>query len=89
MVPVRRLVRSLASPDTHPLCFRTTIRCSDGSTFTCSTTTPVKPLVQMVKDTRNHALWNPSSRTVDDRTGAMQTFAKRFGGAGDLGDLGA
>ncbi|KAJ3163207.1 hypothetical protein HDU86_002376 [Geranomyces michiganensis] len=34
----------------------------------------------MTKDARNHALWNPALNVIDDQSGELAKFEKRFAG---------
>ncbi|KAF2765566.1 hypothetical protein EJ03DRAFT_330815 [Teratosphaeria nubilosa] len=55
---------------------------SDGSTFLHRTTSP-QPVYKSTKDTRNNALWNPSSQKLlnieEDEAGRLKRFRRRFG----------
>ncbi|KAJ3051470.1 hypothetical protein HK097_007515 [Rhizophlyctis rosea] len=66
----------------NPPLFHQTVLHSDGSSFTFRTTSP-RAFLQMTKDARNHPLWNPSVRRVDDQAGELARFSQRFA---DLGD---
>jgi hypothetical protein len=39
-------------------------------------------MVTLTKDTVNHALWNPASTILDDQSGQLAKFQKRFSGMG-------
>ncbi|KAJ3301859.1 hypothetical protein HDV03_000268 [Kappamyces sp. JEL0829] len=39
-------------------------------------------MLTLTKDTLNHALWNPSSTILDDQSGELAKFSKRFSGMG-------
>ncbi|KAJ3207507.1 hypothetical protein HDU67_007434 [Dinochytrium kinnereticum] len=69
----------------HPHTFLQTIVLSDGSTFTLRSTSP-KTFMKLTKDTRNHAVWNPSSVVVD-KSGELSKFQQRFGDLGDLMEM--
>ncbi|KAJ1555762.1 hypothetical protein HK405_013490, partial [Cladochytrium tenue] len=60
-----------------PPAFAQTVVHSDGSTFTLRVTSP-KALLQLTKDTRNHALWDRRLSAVDDRAGELARFRRRF-----------
>ncbi|KAL9587494.1 MAG: hypothetical protein Q9212_000196 [Teloschistes hypoglaucus] len=66
----------------RPYTFTQLVTLSDGSTFTHRTTSPV-PVYQSTKDTRNTALWNPSSQKLlnveADEAGRLRAFRERFG----------
>ncbi|CAB4446384.1 unnamed protein product [Rhizophagus irregularis] len=53
---------------------------TNGATYTLRTTSP-KPRIKLIKDTRNHPLWNPSqlSQALDDDSGQLSKFIKKFG----------
>ncbi|TPX68743.1 hypothetical protein SpCBS45565_g02934 [Spizellomyces sp. 'palustris'] len=70
----------------NPPLFHQTIVHSDGSTFTLRTTSP-RPLLKLTKDARNHPLWNPALNVLDDQSGELAKFERRFGEVADLGDL--
>ncbi|KAJ3182639.1 hypothetical protein HDU87_007978 [Geranomyces variabilis] len=61
----------------NPPLFHQTIVHSDGSTFTLRSTSP-RSLLKLTKDARNHALWNPALNVVDDQSGELAKFEKRF-----------
>ncbi|KAK1770710.1 hypothetical protein QBC33DRAFT_445958 [Phialemonium atrogriseum] len=66
----------------RPYQFTQLVQLSDGSTFTHRTTSPV-PLHRSTKDTRNHALWQPSEASLRnlevDEAGKLAAFRARFG----------
>ncbi|KAL8946410.1 MAG: hypothetical protein Q9222_007195 [Ikaeria aurantiellina] len=66
----------------RPYTFTQLVTLSDGSTFTHRTTSPV-PVYKSTKDTRNTALWNPSSQKLlnveADEAGKLRAFRERFG----------
>lgn len=66
----------------RPYTFTQLITLSDGSTFTHRTTSP-QPIYRSTKDTKNTALWNPSSQKLlnveEDEAGRLKRFRKRFG----------
>ncbi|KAI8918560.1 hypothetical protein DFJ77DRAFT_417293, partial [Powellomyces hirtus] len=62
----------------NPPLFHQTIVHSDGSTFTLRSTSP-RALLKLTKDARNHALWNPALNVLDDQSGELAKFEKRFG----------
>ncbi|KAJ3032871.1 hypothetical protein HDV00_007005 [Rhizophlyctis rosea] len=70
-----------------PILFHQTIAHSDGSTFTIRSTSP-RVFYQLTKDVRNHPLWNPSIRRLDDDSGSLARFSQRFAGMGDLETMG-
>ncbi|CAG8637851.1 3289_t:CDS:1 [Ambispora leptoticha] len=52
---------------------------TDGATYTIQTTSP-KPLVKLVRDTRNHPLWNPELKHgMQDESGQLSKFQRKFG----------
>ncbi|KAI8592314.1 hypothetical protein BDZ88DRAFT_407560 [Geranomyces variabilis] len=61
----------------NPPLFHQTIVHSDGSTFTLRSTSP-RSLLKLTKDARNHALWNPALNVIDDQSGELARFEKRF-----------
>ncbi|KAJ3168856.1 hypothetical protein HDU88_001183 [Geranomyces variabilis] len=61
----------------NPPLFHQTIVHSDGSTFTLRSTSP-RSLLKLTKDARNHALWNPALNVIDDQSGELAKFEKRF-----------
>ncbi|KAF6826869.1 54S ribosomal protein L36, mitochondrial [Colletotrichum plurivorum] len=71
----------------RPYTFTQLVQLSDGSTFTVRSTSPT-PLVRSAKDTRNHALWQPSDKSLKnvevDEAGKLAAFRERFGRGFDL-----
>ncbi|KAJ0315430.1 hypothetical protein COL5a_011988 [Colletotrichum fioriniae] len=71
----------------RPYTFTQLIQLSDGSTYTVRTTSP-SPLVRSAKDSRNHALWQPSDKSLKnvevDEAGKLAAFRERFGRGFDL-----
>lgn len=71
----------------RPYTFTQLIQLSDGSTYTARTTSPAA-IFRSTKDTRNHALWQPSEsslRNVEvDEAGKLAAFRARFGRAWDV-----
>ncbi|KAI9742831.1 MAG: hypothetical protein M1818_003560 [Claussenomyces sp. TS43310] len=69
--------------------FTQLVTLSDGSTYTQRSTSP-QPVVRSTKDTRNHALWQPSLhslRNVEaDEAGRLRAFRRKFGRGWDLED---
>ena len=65
----------------------TVIALTDGSTFTLRTTSPA-PIFRATKDTRNHALWNPSLSSLrnqeQDEAGRLRAFREKFGRGWDI-----
>lgn len=72
----------------RPYTFTQLITLSDGSTFLHRTTSP-QPIHRSTKDTKNSALWNPSSQKLlnieEDEAGKLRRFRKRFGRGFDVG----
>ncbi|KAI4217084.1 MAG: hypothetical protein LQ351_000393 [Letrouitia transgressa] len=66
----------------RPYTFTQLVTLSDGSTFTHRTTSPA-PVYRSTKDTRNTALWNPSSQKLlsveADEAGRLRAFREKFG----------
>ena len=66
----------------RPYGFTQLVQLSDGSTYTQRTASPLA-LYRSVKDTRNHALWQPNNaslRNVEvDEAGKLAAFRERFG----------
>ncbi|KAL8804583.1 MAG: hypothetical protein Q9200_005772 [Gallowayella weberi] len=66
----------------RPYTFTQLVTLSDGSSFTHRTTSPA-PVYKSTKDSRNTALWNPSSQKLlnveADEAGRLKAFRKRFG----------
>ena len=73
---------SLLRRPKRPYTFTQLITLSDGSTFLHRTTSP-QPIYRTVKDTKNSALWNPSSQKLlnveEDEAGRLRRFRRRFG----------
>jgi hypothetical protein len=71
----------------RPYMFTQLVQLSDGSTYTMRTTSP-HALYKSTKDTRNHALWNPSEKSLKnvevDEAGKLAAFRQRFGRTWDL-----
>ncbi|OLN89778.1 54S ribosomal protein L36, mitochondrial [Colletotrichum chlorophyti] len=71
----------------RPYTFTQLIQLSDGSTYTVRSTSPA-PLVRSAKDSRNHALWQPSDKSLKnvevDEAGKLAAFRERFGRGFDL-----
>ncbi|GBB86416.1 hypothetical protein RclHR1_12860004 [Rhizophagus clarus] len=67
-------------PFIRPRLFTQQIVLTNGATYTLRTTSP-KPRIKLIKDTRNHPLWNPSqlSQSLDDDSGQLNKFIKKFG----------
>lgn len=63
--------------------FPTTVRYTDGSTFTYWTSLPLQPRQVLVKDTVHHPLWNPRIRDaqVDKNSQSFLKFQRKFGQA--------
>ena len=78
---------SLIRRPKRPYTFTQLITLSDGSTFTHRTTSP-QPIYRNTKDTKNSALWNPSSQKLlnieEDEAGRLKRFRKRFGRGFDV-----
>ena len=74
----------------RPYTFTQLVTLSDGSTFTHRTTSPA-PVYKSTKDTRNTALWNPSSQKLlnveADEAGRLRAFRERFGRGWDAGAM--
>ncbi|KAJ9615403.1 hypothetical protein H2200_001478 [Cladophialophora chaetospira] len=66
----------------RPYTFTQLVTLSDGSAFTHRTTSPI-PVYRSTRDTRNSALWNPTSKELlsveDDESGRLASFRARFG----------
>ncbi|GKT48917.1 54S ribosomal protein L36, mitochondrial [Colletotrichum spaethianum] len=71
----------------RPYTFTQLVQLSDGSTYTVRSTSPA-PLVRSAKDSRNHALWQPSDKSLKnvevDEAGKLAAFRERFGRGFDL-----
>ncbi|KXS99397.1 hypothetical protein AC578_8138 [Pseudocercospora eumusae] len=78
--PVRHA--TLLKRPKRPYQFTQLITLSDGSTFTHRTTSPA-PIYKSTKDTKNHAMWNPSSQKLlnveEDEAGRLRKFRAKFG----------
>ncbi|KAK5172800.1 uncharacterized protein LTR77_002920 [Saxophila tyrrhenica] len=78
---------SLLRRPKRPYTFTQLITLSDGSTFLHRTTSP-QPVYRSTKDTKNHAMWNPSSQKLlnveEDEAGRLKRFRKRFGRGFDV-----
>jgi hypothetical protein len=63
------------------------VQLSDGSTYTQRTTSPLA-LFKSNKDTRNHAVWQPSDSSLKnvevDEAGKLAAFRARFGRGWDV-----
>ena len=70
----------------RPYTFTQLVQLSDGSTYTARTTSP-QGMYKSVKDTRNHARWQPSDRSLRnvevDEAGKLAAFRDRYGRAWD------
>ncbi|PPJ57673.1 hypothetical protein CBER1_00127 [Cercospora berteroae] len=66
----------------RPYTFTQLVTLSDGSTFLHRTTSPA-PIYRSAKDTKNNAMWNPSSQKLlnveEDEAGRLRKFRQRFG----------
>ncbi|KAI4117061.1 MAG: hypothetical protein LQ345_002621 [Seirophora villosa] len=66
----------------RPYTFTQLVTLSDGSTYTHRTTSPA-PVYTSTKDSRNTALWNPSSQKLlnveADEAGRLRAFREKFG----------
>lgn len=66
----------------RPYTFTQLVTLSDGSAYLQRTTSPM-PVYKSNKDTRNSALWNPSSKSLmnveEDEAGRLRAFRARFG----------
>lgn len=75
----------------RPYTFTQLVTLSDGSTFLQRTTSPA-PIYRCTKDTRNSALWNPSSQKLrnieEDEAGRLKKFRGRFGRGWDAASIG-
>ncbi|GKT66759.1 50S ribosomal protein [Colletotrichum tofieldiae] len=71
----------------RPYTFTQIVQLSDGSTYTVRSTSPA-PLVRSAKDSRNHALWQPTDKSLKnvevDEAGKLAAFRERFGRGFDL-----
>jgi len=63
------------------------VQLSDGSTYTVRTTSP-QALHRSAKDTRNHMLWQPTEKSLqnveEDEAGKLAAFRERFGRSFDV-----
>ncbi|KAK9722178.1 hypothetical protein K7432_002894 [Basidiobolus ranarum] len=67
--------------------FYQTVVLTNGATFKLRTTSP-RAQITLSKDTRSHPLWNPQIQTtLDDDSGKISKFSKKFGELDDLADL--
>ncbi|KAI0016025.1 hypothetical protein F4780DRAFT_714217 [Xylariomycetidae sp. FL0641] len=70
----------------RPYAFTQIIALSDGSTYTVRTTSP-HALYRSAKDSRNHVLWQPSEKSLQnvevDEAGKLAAFRERFGSGWD------
>ncbi|CAB4446385.1 unnamed protein product [Rhizophagus irregularis] len=82
LVDKSHIFRSYATTKSfiRPRLFTQQIVLTNGATYTLRTTSP-KPRIKLIKDTRNHPLWNPSqlSQALDDDSGQLSKFIKKFG----------
>ncbi|KAI1438315.1 hypothetical protein GGR50DRAFT_488369 [Xylaria sp. CBS 124048] len=66
----------------RPYTFTQLVQLSDGSTYTMRTSSPLA-LYKSAKDTRNHPLWNPNEKSLQnvevDEAGKLAAFRGRFG----------
>ncbi|KAI0405177.1 hypothetical protein F4802DRAFT_187035 [Xylaria palmicola] len=66
----------------RPYAFTQLVQLSDGSTYTVRTASPVG-LYRSTKDARNHVLWNPNEKSLQnvevDEAGKLAAFRERFG----------
>ncbi|KAF2096836.1 hypothetical protein NA57DRAFT_67423 [Rhizodiscina lignyota] len=66
----------------RPYTFTQLVTLSDGSAYLQRTTSPA-PVYRSTKDTRNTALWNPSSQKLmnveEDEAGRLRAFRAKFG----------
>ncbi|KAK2056094.1 hypothetical protein LY76DRAFT_519069 [Colletotrichum caudatum] len=71
----------------RPYTFTQLVQLSDGSAFTVRSTSPTT-LVRSAKDSRNHPLWQPSEKSLQnvelDEAGKLAAFRERFGRGFDL-----
>lgn len=73
---------SLLKRPKRPYTFTQLVTLSDGSSYTHRTTSPA-PVYRSNRDTRNTALWNPSSQRLlnieEDEAGKLRSFRAKFG----------
>lgn len=66
----------------RPYMFTQLVQLSDGSTYSMRTTSP-HALYRSSKDTRNHVLWQPSEKSLQnvevDEAGKLAAFRDRYG----------
>ncbi|KAI0117871.1 hypothetical protein GGR51DRAFT_269884 [Nemania sp. FL0031] len=66
----------------RPYSFTQLVQLSDGSTYTMRTHSPMG-MYKSTKDTRNHILWNPNEKSLQnvevDEAGKLAAFRERFG----------
>ncbi|KAI1090768.1 hypothetical protein F5B19DRAFT_494039 [Rostrohypoxylon terebratum] len=78
---------TIISRPKRPYTFTQLIQQTDGSTYTIRTTSPLA-LYKSLKDTRNHLLWQPSDRSLQnvevDEAGKLAAFRGRFGRGWDM-----
>jgi hypothetical protein len=71
----------------RPYSFTQLVTLSDGSTYLQRTSSPA-PIYRSTKDTRNHALWQPSLDSLknieQDEAGRLRAFRDKFGRGWDL-----
>ncbi|KAH8163095.1 hypothetical protein CIB48_g5161 [Xylaria polymorpha] len=76
----------------RPYTFTQLVQLSDGSTYTMRTSSPFG-MYKSTKDTRNHALWNPNEKSLQnvevDEAGKLAAFRDRFGHSWDMSAAGA
>ncbi|KAI0442166.1 hypothetical protein F4803DRAFT_381554 [Xylaria telfairii] len=75
----------------RPYTFTQLVQLSDGSTYTMRTSSPLG-MYKSTKDTRNHALWNPNEKSLQnvevDEAGKLAAFRDRFGRGWDAAAAG-
>ncbi|MCJ1271357.1 hypothetical protein MMC22_011257 [Lobaria immixta] len=73
---------SLLKRPKRPYTFTQLVTLSDGSSYTHRTTSPAS-VYKSNRDTRNTALWNPSSQHLlnieEDEAGKLRSFRNKFG----------
>ncbi|KAI1814956.1 hypothetical protein GGS20DRAFT_372730 [Poronia punctata] len=66
----------------RPYTFTQLVQLTDGSTYTMRTCSPIG-VYKSAKDTRNHMLWNPKEKSLQDvevdEAGKLAAFRGRFG----------